>query len=133
MLRDAAAKLAMRGGRIPGHSGLAMTDPVSGKDVENLVVRCSRILSNALDGDSTGTQLQLGPAAAAVFKMAWPQLKSVSYVDSPDPRSQPTDCGWHSGACHATAIDLSQGRSAQCEDGHRAEGETRQREHRPGA
>src|SRR5882724_7423074 len=133
MLRDAAAKLAMRRGQIPGHSGLAMTEPVSGKDVENLVGRCSRILSNALDGDSTGTQLQLGSAAAATFKNAVrPQLKSVSYVDSPDPWSQPTDCG-HSGACHATAIDLSQGRSAQCEDGHRAEGETRQREHRPGA
>ena len=62
-----------------------------------------------------------------------PQLKSLRRVDSPEPGLQPPDCGWHRRACHATAVDRSQSRSAQRENGHDAEGETRQRERRPGA
>ena len=39
MLRDAAAELAMRRGQIPGHSGVVIIEPVSGKDVKKLVGR----------------------------------------------------------------------------------------------
>lgn len=39
MLRDAAAKLAARRGQSPGQSGLVVIEPVSGKDVKNLVGR----------------------------------------------------------------------------------------------
>src|SRR6267142_1343347 len=39
MLRDAAVKLAARRGQSPGQSGLAIIEPVSGKDVKKLVGR----------------------------------------------------------------------------------------------
>ena len=39
MLRDAAAKLSARRGQSPGQSGLAIIEPVSGKDLKKLVGR----------------------------------------------------------------------------------------------
>src|SRR5215470_19640914 len=62
-----------------------------------------------------------------------PRLTSVRRVDSPDPGLQPIASGWHRDACQLTAIDLSQRRSTEGDDGNHAEGETRQREHEPGA
>src|SRR5262249_39229289 len=58
---------------------------------------------------------------------------SVRRIDSPNPGSPLIDSEWHHDTHQVTAIDLSQRRSAEGEDGHHAEGETRQREHGAGA